>query len=134
MTKEEWELVRRNVERGLGGKAYLRIDGYEITLMMEPIDHYRNAIAVYVDGKIKGEWLLQKDELGKEICRRFFQPHTTTPSIAKGIKLSKKQKAELKEKYGYTYYEPWWTSFGRLKAHLVRNNKNITIIKKGQIL
>ncbi len=130
MTNEEWELVKENVEKGIGGTAYLLIDGYEITLNMQPISRYKNAIAVYVNGQINGDWLLHNDELGKEICQRFFQPHTKAPSVRKGVKLSQKQKAELKAKFGYTYYDPWWTSFRKLKAHLVRNNKNIQLLRR----
>lgn len=131
MTNEEWERVRKNVEESASGIAYLLIDGYEIALCMQPVSRYKNGIAVYVNGHIKSEWLLRKDKTGLEICQRFFQPHTKTPIVMKGVKLSEKQKAELKEKFGYTYYDTWWTSFRRLKAHLVRNNKNITVMEKG---
>lgn len=130
MTNEQWEIVRKNVEESAAGIAYLLIDGYEIALSMQPTSCYKNAIAVYVNGRIKGEWLLRKDDAAKEICQRFFQPHTKMLSIRKGVKLSQKQKAELKAKFGYTYCDPWRTSFRKLKAHLVRNNKNIQLLRK----
>lgn len=57
MTKEDWEKVEKELS-SIFGRAKLMIDGYEITIcyVQETVTKY--CLAVYVDGKIRGEWLL----------------------------------------------------------------------------
>lgn len=41
----------------------------------------------------------------------------------------KKKQQEIKEHYTYISYSPYWSSFSRLKNHLIKNNKEILIYK-----
>ena len=44
---------------------------------------------------------------------------------------TKSRQKELHEKYFYDVYKPYWTSFRRLKKHLMENNESIELIKEG---
>jgi hypothetical protein len=86
MTPEDW----KNVEDALSspyGSVNLKIDGYDITIMcvVEKPLHY--CLAVYVDGKIKGEWISQDCE----IRRKFYQKHTLDSKQKKRLKREKKE-------------------------------------------
>ena len=69
------------------GSVNLKIDGYDITIMcvVEKPLHY--CLAVYVDGKIKGEWISQDCE----IRRKFYQKHTLDSKQKKRLKREKKE-------------------------------------------
>ena len=89
MTPEDW----KNVEDALSspyGSVNLKIDGYDITIMcvVEKPLHY--CLAVYVDGKIKGEWISQDCE----IRRKFYQKHTSSLLDSKQKKRLKREKKE----------------------------------------
>lgn len=127
MTNEEWKLAASHI--GLySPNLELDCDGYKLLIREE---RHRNKIvySVYVNNRIKGEWLGNDCEER----RRFLQPHK-----AKIIK-NKKQETTLKKLYKrnekefinhYTYNSLIWTSFSRLKKHLIENNKSITWLNK----
>lgn len=62
MTPEEWKKVEDALSSPYG-RVEFKIDGYDITIMcvVEKPLHY--CLAVYVDGKIKGEWISQDCEI-----------------------------------------------------------------------
>lgn len=56
MTKEDW----KNVERQLAvtyGHIKLKIDGYEVTVNVEPRKNLKVVLAVYVNGEIQTKWM-----------------------------------------------------------------------------
>ena len=52
MTNEDWKYVEDTLLH-LGSAVYLKIDGYKVTLMVEPYKKLQNCIAVYVNDKIQ---------------------------------------------------------------------------------
>lgn len=82
MTPEEWKKVEDALSSPYG-RVEFKIDGYDITIMcvVEKPLHY--CLAVYVDGKIKGEWISQDCE----IRRKFYQKHTKSLLDSKQKKL-----------------------------------------------
>ena len=126
MNKEEWNDVENKLQ-SFFDMAKLRCDGYEVTLRLERLNQYKNAIMVYVNGVFKGEWLNGESEEAK----RFYNKVTKTLSNSRSKafkKLPKKLQKELKTEYSYSYYLPYWTSFSSLKRHFIRENKSIELI------
>lgn len=122
MTNEEWNKVEENL-LFFGYSVKLEVDGYKLTLLAvrEKMKLY---IMVYINDKFKFEWI--EDDC--EIRRRFLRPLKRCAIKQKELdKLtrSKKKQKEIKEKYTYITYSPYWSSFGRLKNHLIKNNKSI---------
>ncbi len=82
---------------------------------------------VYVDGKFKFEWAATDCD----IRRRFMCPSKKCIATKKELDKirSKKRRQEIKDEYTYVAYSPFWTSFKRLKKHLVENNDFISIVE-----
>ena len=99
MIKEEWNLVERKL-RETYTPVNLKIDNFKVTLVLERTGVYKNAIIVYVNGKIKGEWFLNDCEE-----RRRFYPRKKKSLLSSKAKqklfkgLTKKQKAELEAEW-----------------------------------
>lgn len=53
MKKEDWEKAKSRLRAPLG-QVDLLCDGYSVTLVNECISMFRNGIAVYVNGEIRG--------------------------------------------------------------------------------
>lgn len=109
-------------------------DGYEVTLILGPISQFKNAILVYINGQIKGEWL----NTDCEYRRRFFRTMTKSlisPKKKAALKkLPKKIRLKLEDMARYTCHYPYWTSFHALKRHLVEHNENIELIREQEKL
>ncbi len=127
LTAEEWKDVEERL-KSFYNIVKLRCDGYEISITLTRISQFKNAIVVYVNGQIKGEWLLKECEER----RRFLRPITKSclsPKDKKRLKkFGKKFVREMEEKSRHTYYDPYWTSFRTLKKQLIEQNKSIELI------
>lgn len=130
MNKEEWALLERELS-SLYGNAELMIDGYTVTFQTGLCDR-RLVVAVYVNGWMKGEWIVKKTDE----CKRFCRPIVTSvfkPSekkrLTKGFSktMIKKYFPDIDKKG--EYYSPHWLSFAPLKRHLIANNKSIVLVK-----
>lgn len=130
MTNTEWKEVEERLKSPFN-VVRLKCDEYELSLVLSRISTYKMAICFYVNGVLKGEWLTHDCEER----RRFFDKSQKSILTAKGKaefkKLSKKDQKELSEKFFYDTYKACWTSFKRLKKHLIENNENIELIKEG---
>lgn len=124
MNKYDWKRVEEAL-KSFHNVAELRVDGYKLSLHLEQISTYKNAIMIYVEDVFKVEWFNECEER-----RRFFRVERENFLTAKTIKgLSKKRQKELKEKYAYDYYTPIWTSFAALRRHLIANNESIELME-----
>ena len=94
MTPEEWKKVENTLSSPYG-RVEFKIDGYDITIIcvVEKPLHY--CLAVYVDGKIKVEWISQDCE----IRRKFYQKHTKSLLDSKQKKLWSVRKKILERKF-----------------------------------
>lgn len=133
MTKEEWKRAEDALKSVLS-PVYLKVDEYDVALVLERVSVYKNMIMVYIGGQFQGKWLTEDCEER----RRFFQKkvHSLLNAKQKAAfkKMSKKSQKEFAGKYHnfeYESYSPQWTSFGALKKHLIANNGNIELIKIG---
>ena len=129
MTKEDWAYVEETVKR-LYKIVKLNCDGYILSLRLRRVDVYKLAICVYVNSKLRGDWILNDCEER----RRFFKRTQKSILSASGMKifrkLSKKKQEEWRGSYFYDIYLPYWTSFRSLKKHLIENNKSIELVKE----
>lgn len=48
-------------------------------------------------------------------------------SVRKLRRNNKKAKQELKEKFSYDVYLPYWTNFEKMKKHFIANNESIEL-------
>jgi len=129
VTQQEWKEVEEKL-KSFYQIVELRCDNYKISLILERMDQFKNAIVVYVNGKIKGEWMTSECEES----RRFFRKVTKSILSPKQKKLynkmSKKLKNELGMKLTYSYYVATWTSFRSLKKHLIEQNQSIELVRQ----
>lgn len=128
ITGQDWKRIEEKL-KSFYSPVELHCDGYKITLVLDRISVFQNAIYLYIDGKIKAEWLKDCEER-----RRFYRAETKSVLTAKDIRelkkisRSKKYLQHMKERSSYKVYHWHWTSFRALKCHLVKNNKSIEIV------
>ncbi len=129
-TEEQWKIVEEKLF-GCFGMVKLLIDGYEVLLMIHRIGKMQLAIAVYINGQIKGEYL----DKGSEESRRFYflkKRYVMSLKYRQKVKRLSKRVREgliLHEDDVVTYYYPWWTSFKSLRRHLIKNNESIELME-----
>lgn len=130
MTQEEWKQVEKALEYFFR-RVDLEIDGYKVSLALQRVGVYKNAIAIYVNGVFKGEWLSTECEETRRFIQKKERSILTKKDKEAWKKLSKKMQKELEEKYDRKYptYYSRWTSFGALKRHLIANNEDIKLVK-----
>lgn len=130
MTNEDWKHIENKLSY-IGSQIHLEIDGYSITLRVEPYKKLKNCITVYVDGKIKNDWVFQDCE----IRRRFYQKHTKClvkidrKKLEGASKDVRKMVEEFQKEHTYEYFEPYWMTFNKMKCHFIKNNVSIELIK-----
>lgn len=132
MDLQDWNEVEEKLKI-LFNPVKLAIDGFEVTLVLVRTSQFENSILPYINGILKGEWLVNDCEER----RRFYRP------VSRSI-YSKKEKAAMKKlskraqkemninpDKKYTYYSPYWSSFRSLKSHLIKNN-NVIEFKRSE--
>lgn len=127
MTKEEWKKVDIELTSVFATPVNLKIDGYKVSLNLTQKSRYQNVIFVYVNDEFRGKWLAEDCE----IRRKFYcckKRSVVTEKDFKEYKVrSKKAKQELKDKFSYNVYTPYWTNFESMKKHFIANNESIKI-------
>ncbi len=130
MSENDWEEVRKALQITYYS-VELKIDGYNVSLVLERVSAFKNVILVYIDGKFKSEWLSDDCEIRRRFANKKTKALFTKKGLAKGEKLTKKREKEidrfLKEHQDvkYEYFVPYWTNFNSLKKHLIKHNENI---------
>lgn len=130
LTKEEWSKAAEAL-KSLFGIVNLKIDGYDVSLALVRVSTYKNAIAIYVNGVFKTEWLSGDCEERRRFVCRKERSLMTAKEKANFRKLSKRTQKEWSERYNNFKYEQYishWTSFSALKKHLMANNENIELV------
>ena len=121
MTKEEWKQAEEALTHFFH-PVELKVDGYDITLILERVSVYQNKIMVYIGGDC-------------EVRRRFLQEQRhnilSGKQRAEFERLPKRRQKELREKYPmqYSCFTPQWSSFRALKRHFCANNQSIELVK-----
>lgn len=129
MTEAQWKRLGEAL-RFSHSSATLEVDGFNLNLQVDHVGPLKLAIVFYVNGRMRGEWILNDCEER----RRFFRPvEIRLFSFTKKAKLIK----SLGKKRAYemfdldrarTYFISTWLSFVPLKRHLIKNNASIRLI------
>ena len=128
MTKEEWTQSQEAL-KSLYHTVNLKVDGYEVAIMLQRVSTYKNAISIYIGGVFKGAWLVDDCEERRRFVQKkeqYIFPPKKRAELKKG--LSKREQKQLDIDRKYTIYRSHWSSFGALKKHLTNNNKSIELV------
>jgi len=127
MTIEEWNLVEQKLE-SLYNTVRLKCDEYEISIMLIRRNQFKNVLVVYVNGVIKGEWLMKECEEAKRFFKKVTKSVLSSKEKKAFLKLPKKLQKELGMDKTYSYFLADWTSFKALKKQLIERNKSVELI------
>lgn len=129
MTDEQWKQAERQLS-GLYGKVKMQIDGYEITVAVEPMKGMKLVLMVYVDGYFRGKWLTEDCD----IRRRFYYCSKRSLLNAKEKKRLQREKKAVREKIQkemeYMTFSPYFGSFRTLKSHFLKHNQSIELCEE----
>lgn len=131
MKKKDWEKAKEQLtHRWPFGGVSLRIDGYQVDLVVSPIDLFHNGIKVYVDGRFEGKWLTQDCEERRRFMPQRVRALMSSKQIAGYNRLPKRDRELLKEYREATYieYSTHWTSWSALVKHFEANNRDIQLL------
>lgn len=121
MTEQEWDELEESIDQY--HNENLVIDGFKITLRIVHVGKLDLAIAVYVNGKIKGAW--SNPDNPAEEARRFWFKSTRKLHSKKQFKTMKKVLDLKEEDNEIHFYKPYFRSFRTLKRTFKRNNEKI---------
>ena len=119
MTKEEWKQAEEKLNSAFG-RVDLLVDGYAITIQKEPCDKMRFGLTVYVDGYVKGKWVVQDCE----IRRKFYYCSERSLKAVREAVLARAS---------YQVFSPVFYSFRTLKSHFLKQNTSIELCKEESV-
>lgn len=135
LTKDQWTAIEKQLA-GYFGRVELRCDGYLVTAAIEPIGKLKQGIVVYVNGWVKGEWMIGEAEEAKKFHRemkRYLYSASKRAEARTKLK-SRRLHAELRgwyagvaEKY-ITTWSPYWTDARAFTRHLRKTCTEIELI------
>lgn len=130
MTKEQWEAVENKLYSTYGD-VRLKIDGYDVSIRTER-NKMKLVFAVYVDGKIKSEWILNDCEIRRKFYCKSTKcaVHVDYKKLGKASKAVKKEVEEYRKQNTFSYYLPYFKSFRTLKRTLLANNTEIKLMEE----
>lgn len=129
MTTEEWKEVEEK-PASFYSTVKLRCDEYNISIVLTRRTQFKNALVVYINGLIKGEWLMKECEESRRFFRKVTKSALSSKIKKAYLKLPKKLQKELGMDATYSYYLADWTSFKALKKQLIKQNINIELIRE----
>lgn len=143
LTKEQWEEINNKL-CGSWGIVKLRVDGFDVCLEVRMVAERKYAIAVFVNGFIKGEDRLisvpsdpkEPTEIAKrfyQVHKRYIHPRKYRDEVKKIAKSRSRDTREFSQSLAATadsvmiWCDPIWNSFRALKRHLIKNNTSIEL-------
>lgn len=133
MTPRDWKEVEERLAMLYSSGVRLRCDGYEVRLILERVSQFRNAIRVYVGGVFRGKWLLEDCEERRRFLRpvkRSLHSRRSKAALRKIPKRVRRQVGLPDPDAKIVCYSFYWTSFKALKAHLIKHNKSIELVRE----
>lgn len=128
MTDEQWKEVERELVPPFG-RVELEIDGYKVTIVAGLVDKTKYGFIVYVNGFIRTEWSMNDCEIRRRFYYESKKSLLKSSEKAKIKKMRKSVREEILQRTKYSVYLPYWGSFSRLKAHLIKNNQSIELVE-----
>lgn len=129
MTKEDWDYVEKGCSHPYG-HVQLMCDGFVLDLTVEEVGKLKYAIIPYVNGYIKGKWLLEDCEERRRFCRPVTRPKLSRRMQALEERLARLEKRPSRHDVKITGWMLHWPTFGPLRRHLIRNNTDITLVRR----
>lgn len=134
ITKEQWTAIETTLT-GAFGRVELLIDGFNVVLQIERVKKLSYGIVTYVNGQFCGAYMKEDSEIGI----RFYRPvsrYCNRPKLrADLIKIwggKRCPKAKLEEiNKTFVLRDPIWTCAKKLRAHLIKHNSEIALVKIG---
>ncbi len=129
MTNEDWAKVEEILTHEWI-QVGLLCDGYRLTLQLSRIKPMQLGITFFVNGWLRGKWILNDCEERMRFFRPLKRPVHSARYRSTYMKLSKETRDHLGWDMSQTviYWQPWWPSFRALKAHLIKYNKSIELV------
>ena len=144
MNNEDWDLVQWSLSLPYW-PIKLDCDGYILTIQRVRCTEMRDCIIVSINGVAKLDQRDGDPEERRRFCyekKKFlYKPKRRAEIKEFRRKQSKRFLKELDEKYRiafnpdaiYTWHTQIWPNFKKLKSHLIKNNKEITLVKEEAI-
>lgn len=130
MTDEEWKKVEDALRCPPFGFVRLKADGYNIAITyVREKNPMKYCLAVYVEDKIRIEWVTEDCEIRRKFYRRSVRKCLSKKALKEIGITEKRYEKVMGAKNEFVSYAPYWGSFARLKAHLIKNNSSIELIK-----
>jgi hypothetical protein len=129
MTPLEWKHVEQNLAHPWGDVT-LQCDEYRLTIQVKQVSALKFVMQVYVNGSFSGAWMFPDkpcEEQRRFLRARYYRAMDSKHLAAVKKVYSKKQYEALAAKK-LMIYTGQWGSFKALRAHLVKNNKVITLV------
>ncbi len=127
MTDEQWKEVEKKLVPPLG-RVELEIDGYKVTITAQLVEKMKFSFVVYVNGFIRTEWSMNDCEIRRRFYYESKKSLLKSSEKAKIKKMRKSVREEIMKSAQYSVFLPYWGSFSRLKAHLIKNNQSIELV------
>lgn len=141
LSKEDWEFVKKQLDSGTYGRVELLADGFEVSFMRGLVSKNTIGIMTYVNGVFKMGWCSSLNGGPSEEARRFFRTAKKSIQVVRGKerekyirKWGKRALKELDARLSITYKTPVWGSFKALRAHLVKENVSLELVKPPSLL
>lgn len=97
MTKEEWKQAEEALTHFFR-PVELKVDGYDITLILERVGVYQNKIMVYIGGEFRGQWMAEDCDERRRFLQERKHSILSGKQMAEFERLPKQRQKELREK------------------------------------
>jgi len=128
-TKEQWGKIEKALTR-LYSSVIMQIDGFKVNMGLRQLSTYKNGVVVLLNNELKGEWFTdespERTKFYRPVVHNMWTRKTQIAAVKRYGKREAKKQGYLDQRTGYSFF---WGSFPRLKAHLIKNNENIELVK-----
>jgi hypothetical protein len=133
ISKEQWAEIESQLS-GSFGRVKLEADQFKnVQLQIARYKKLSYCILVFIDGTCEYKWGQTDCEERRRFCcetRHYLYSKKTREEAQKKKRVLGKEWVETIMKQYSTFF-PAWTSFTKLKRHLLKNNKELTVLSIG---
>jgi hypothetical protein len=131
LSKEEREKIAEELRYPFG-RVELQCDKYKVSLHVRPSGERRQTIAVYVDGWIRGEWLMTDCEERRRFMRRTEHFILTPKERQQYLKAFGKRAAKRYDiDRKYEMFHPNWNAVRSMLQQFCAANSTVTVLAIG---
>lgn len=129
MTKEDWEYAEKELS-SIFGRVEFIIDGYNVAVCCKPETPRHYVLMVYIDGIFEWKWATDDCDIRRRFCSRHTKCYIDQKQRNRLKRERKAFREEVKKMMTFEYFLPYWNSFRMMKAHFIKNNTSIELVKK----